>query len=422
MQSQIHFSVYNHHLIIKDNQLITRKFIVLKDNNGILRFTDFHKYIKSANRTIRNISDDGNNRFDFVVKMLNYAFFDRRIDKMDSLSAEVVRDFLNGYGTGTLPGDETGRTKGTVESCISAIMDFLELFIKDRKEKCTIKKDDLYKYILVRDKRGRTIHKKVPVFDVVYTNKIKEIFRDIPNSAFEILFAHIAVHHKELLMLVALSAFSGLRPSEACNVRREDSSLGAGLFFAIYDGEVRKIQIDIRKELCLRSDMKPTGKIKKERLQTVPLIFTNAFINSYNNYMEYMEGRKYEGEYGVLTVNKQGRAMTYDSYYQKFKKIIKEEMIPLYLSSDEQEVVFFGRLLMENNLSPHVFRHWYTVQLVLSGMDNIAELMEARGDSSPESALTYLQNKGEIEKQYRKVNNEMFGYFYRAAEKKHEGE
>lgn len=80
----------------------------------------------------------------------------------------------------------------------------------------------------------------MPVFDVLYTNKIKEIFRDIPNSAFKMFFSHIAEQHKELLMLVTLSAFSGLRPSEACNVRREDSALGAGLFFAVYDGEIKK--------------------------------------------------------------------------------------------------------------------------------------------------------------------------------------
>ena len=77
---------------------------------------------------------------------------------------------------------------------------------------------------------------------------------------------------------------------------------------------------------------------------------------------------------------------------------------------------------MENNLSPHVFRHWYTVQLVLSGIDNVGELMGARGDTSPESSLTYLQNKGDLEKQYRKVNNGMFNYLSWAAKKIHKEE
>lgn len=265
---------------------------------------------------------------------------------------------------------------------------------------------------------GKTIRKKVPVFDVVYTERKKEIFRDIPNDAFDLLFEHFATHHKDMLGLISLSAFAGLRPSEACNVRREDSPLGPGILFSMYDGEVNKVQIDLRTEKCLRSDLKSTGKIKKERMQNVPLLFTDAFVNSYNNYMLYIAGQEYEAEYGAFSVNKQGKAITYDNYYQRFVKIVKTELTPLFLRSDNPEIVMYGRLLLENNLAPQVFRHWYTVQLVLSGVDNIAELMEARGDSSPESSLTYLQNKGELERQYKRVSNEMFDYLSWAAKRK----
>lgn len=419
MHSGLRFSVYSHNLIIGENQLVSRKFIVLKEINGSIRFTDFHRYIKPKNRTIRNISDDGNNRFDFIVKFLNYAYFYRGIKTLNELTIPIIKDFMNGYGTGTLPDDEAGRTKNTVISCFNAIMDFLEHYLNDNKQKCKFKKDDLYKYVPVRDKNGKTHNVKVPIFDVVYVNKPKDIFRDMPNDAFDMLFEHISIYHKDLLGLISLSAFAGLRPSEACNVRRVDSRLGAGIIFYEYDNEVHKVQIDLRKELCLRSDLKSTGRIKKERMQTIPLIFTDAFVNSYNNYMEYMDGKKYEAEYGAFSVNKQGKAITYDNYYQKFSKIIKEEMIPKYLNSDNPEIVMYGRLLLENNISPHIFRHWYTVQLVLAGVDNVGELMQARGDSSPESSLTYLQNKGELEKQYRKVNNEMFDYLSWVAEKKH---
>jgi hypothetical protein len=164
--------------------------------------------------------------------------------------------------------------------------------------------------------------------------------------------------------------------------------------------------------------LKSTGDIKKERIQNVPYIFLDAFTDSYNNYMSYMNGKKYEADYGAFTVNKQGKAMTYDSYYQKFTSMIKNELRPLFLKSDNPEIVQFGQLLIEHNLSPHVFRHWYTVQLVLSGVDNVAELMAARGDSSPESCLVYLQNKGELEKKYRRLNNEMFNYLTWASNKK----
>ena len=124
--------------------------------------------------------------------------------------------------------------------------------------------------------------------------------------------------------------------------------------------------------------------------------------------MDYMEGRKYEAAYGALTVNLQGKAITYDNYYQKFKKVISE-LIPILLSDDDAEIVNYGHLLLENNISPHILRHWFSVKLTLYGED-VSGLMYWRGDSSPESALTYLQNKGELEKQYRYVNTELFGF------------
>ena len=377
------FIVYSHNLVIGNDQLITRKFIVLKDNAG-LHFTDFHRYVLPVK--VRNISDDGNNRFDFVTKFLNYIYFYKNIPCLTEVRAADVEEYLNRYGRGELPD----------------------------------KKEDLYKYVPVRDKTGRTHNKKMPAFDILYVNKPKEILRDIPNEAFHMLFDHISTHHTELLGLVSLSAFAGLRPSEACNVRRVDSPLGPGIVFHKYENTVEKVVIDLRREVCLRSDLKPTGKIKKERRAVVPYIFTDAFVSSYNRYMKYMDGKKYEAEYGAFSVNRQGRAITYDSYYQKFTKIIRDEMIPLYRDSDNPETALYGQMLMEHSISPHIFRHWYTVQLVLSGVSEVGELMSARGDTSPESCLTYLQNKGELMKKYQKVNNRMFDYLMWYGEKKKE--
>lgn len=416
-QQRQKFSIYNHRLVMSDNRLITRKFIVLKYSDGTLKFTNFHQYVKSPNRSTRDVTEDGNSRFDFVIKLLNYAFFERKIPCLDALTIDIVKDFLNAYGLGILPGDKQGRTKSTVESCIAAILDFLELYIADRKGMSAITKDQLFKYVTKRNRRGQTIKKKVPAFDIVYSARKKSIYRDIPDHAFHMLFNHIAVYYPDLLAVVSLSAFGGLRPSEACNVRREDSPLGPGIIFNIVNGEINKVQIDLRKELCLRSDLKPTGKIKKERIQTIPLMFTDVFVESYNKYMDYMEGRKFERDYGALTVNLQGKAFTYDSYYQLFRKIIRDEMIPKFLASDDMETAAFGNLLLENNLAPHVFRHWYTVQLVLSGVETVAELMAARGDSSPESCEPYLKDKGALAKRYKRVNDEMFNYMSWKAEK-----
>lgn len=417
----IHFSIYEHSLVIGENQLITRKFIVLKRNKKqIVAWTDFHKYIRSGkNKLAHKVSDDGNMRFYHVVKLLNYAFFEKyHIKRLTDINVLIVKDFLNDYGMGTLPGDTKTRTEDTVNVCIRHIIDFLEAFIEANPDKCAIRKKDLYKEQKVYSTRKRRMEtRKVPVFEVLYTSRPREIFRDMPDSVFSILMNLIMEKHKDILMLAALGAFAGMRPSECCNVRRNDSALGPGIRFVLVDGEIEDIIIDLTEELNLRSDLKPVGAIKKERTQRVYPAFLKVFYECYQIYMDYMEGHKYEADYGALTVNKQGKAITYDNYYMKFRKVI-EELIPELLKCDDAEAVNYGHLLMEINISPHIFRHWFSVKLTLFGED-VAGLMYWRGDKSPESALTYLQNKGELEKQYRKVNTEIFNYSLWKAGKLH---
>ena len=405
------FVSYKHSLILGDSHIVTKQFIVIKSSDSSLQFTIFHRYVKSSSK-IKSISDDGNKRFSYVIKFLNYVFGEKGITSLNHLTLDMVKDFLMNYGLGTLPGDSKHRKKSTVKICINAVLDFLTLYLKEHKDKAILCPSDLYEITTFTNRRGRLIKRKEPKFDVYVDDSQTEqsIFRDMPNAAFEMLFAHIAEYHKDLLMVVALGAFVGLRPSEACNVRREDSPLGAGILFHQSEGETFKVEIDLRKEMPLRSDLRPTGRIKKERMQAVPYIFLEIFLEVYNDYMSYLEGKKYEKDYGPLNLNKRGKALTYDVYYQRFRRIIREEMIPIYLRSDNAEVVFFGQLLQEHNISPHIFRHWYTTQLVLSGVSEISELMSARGDKSPDSAWVYLQNKGEIAKQYEQVNDGVFDY------------
>lgn len=419
----VRFSVYNHNLIVKDNQLITRKFICLKMSDGTQKFTIFQKYAKNPNYRIRRMNDGDDPRCTYITQLLNYAFFFKGIKSLNEITVDIIKEFLNDYGKCELPYDDdnTHRNKETVERCVNIILGFMELYICDNKKCCKMKTDDLYKWVDYRDHNGKIRHKKVPVFDVVYTGvTTREIFRDMPNKVFEIIFNHIAIHHTQILGLVFLSSFAGLRPAESCNVRRPGSIFGHGIIFTTIDNEVTKIQIDLRKEYVLRSDRLPTGKIKKERMQTVPDIFLKAFVNSYNIYMEYLEGKPYETDYAPFTINKQGKAYTYDSFYGKFQEIIKDEIIPILLADEDAEVVLYGRMLLEHKLSPHIFRHWYTVQLVLSGISEPGVLMSHRGDSSPDSALTYIKNKSELQKQFNRVNNENFDYLSWLAKKRHE--
>jgi len=425
MKKTSHFTIYKHNFVFGNNQIVTKQFIVLCHPDGSKSFTDFHKYVKNPNNKIKKFNENGNNRFIFVTKFLNYAFFTEGICSLSELTVEHGKRFLNAYGMHELPDDDeyVHRNKATVEKCVNAILDFFINLIEDKNSGCTFKLNDLYKEVPVRTPRGKVIKKKVPQFEVNYIESNRApIYRDIPNKAFTLLFDHIATHHTDLLGVVMLQAFAGLRPSEACNVRRRDSALGSGIKIQETMGKLQGVTIDLTQELNLRSDLIFVGGIKKERIAIVPDIFLYAFRDAYNIYTEYMEGKPYEAEYGPFSVNKQGKALTYDSYYQKFRDIIKLEMIPIYLQSNDPEIVLYGQTLMEHSLSPHVFRHWFTAQLVLSGIENEAILMRYRGDKNPESAITYMQSKGDLEKQYSRINNETFSYILWAAKEKHDEE
>jgi integrase len=293
-------------------------------------------------------------------------------------------------------------------------MEFLTQFIRDGK--VPFEKSDMYtttsKRVSHGAGRGKITKVKVPVFEIMTkrTRSKKKIYRDIPDKAFRILFSHIRMHHPEIFGLICCSAFAGLRPSESCNVRRHDcTKYGPGIRFSFNNSAVpSSITIDLSRELQMRSDKKYVGGIKKEREQAVTKLFRDAFYTAYQEHIEYCEGRKREEEYGALNINNQGKCFTYNSYYKLFTKIVREELVPVYLHSEDPELVEYGRILMEYKLSPHVFRHWFTVQLVLSGAYNEVEITNARGDKSTESARLYLENKSELEKKYRKVTSDMW--------------
>lgn len=208
----------------------------------------------------------------------------------------------------------------------------------------------------------------------------------------------------DIVFAMCLQAFAGLRAGEAMNVRQEGSPLGNGLILTYFEDEVRKIEIDITKELPLRSDGTICGKIKKERRQCVYPPFIKVFYAAYERHKTFLAGREFEAGYCPMFINCNGNAMTYDVYYNRFVELVENHFRPALIESDDPECRIYGQLLYENKLRPHALRHWFTVSLVLNGED-IAQIQYWRGDKSPESALWYLQNKGDLVRELEGANS-----------------
>lgn len=403
------FSIYEHNLIYYKGMLLTRYFIVLKDDKKqVLCWTDFHKYIKGQrNRKIKHLQSSNKNQFQLVAKFLNYCFFEQySISSLFEITPEMLKNFMNLYCLENIKNSQYSKTEATMKKTLSYLMDFLIELSKTNLTNYTEK--DLY---TEKNIYSRKLHKlvttKIPIFTIYCSNEAKKpVFRDMPISCFQIILSTVIEKHTDILMIVAAQAFAGLRGSEACNIRDTGSILGTNLFFEKIDGEIRKISIDLTLELNLRNDLKPVGKIKKERIAYVYDDFIQAFCDCYEIYKKRIAGRKRDSKYCPLSFDNNGNAMTFDSYRKRFKNAVTDS-IEKMIKSDNQEVVNYAHILMENNISPHIFRHFFSMMLVYYGVD-IATLQFYRGDSSPESSIVYIQNKSEINKKLRFVKNKIF--------------
>lgn len=423
----LRFYVYKHVFVLHDDRKITRFFITLRDNEKhILTFTNFHKFINvGKNKQSVRATSSGEFKFYALCSFLNYVFFESKYNPtcLNDITTDMISEYLNDYGLARLNENDKIRSQNTVDRTISALIDFFENYLNYTSRNMIstkLKKSDLYKKVKrFSKKQKKYIDTMIPAFKVSVIPKEKTIFRDIFEGAFEILMNTAITEFPDILMLIALSAFAGLRPSEACNVFRPDSPLGEGIRFIEYNGKVDDIIIDLSHERNLRSDFKSVGDIKKERMQRVYPAFIGAFMRCYNFYMSYMDGAKFEADYAPLTVNKQGKAMTYISYYDRFKHLVESARNKMLLSEDPK-VVAYGKHLFTTNLGPHIFRHWFSVKLTLFGED-VAGLMYWRGDSSPQSALTYIGNKSELVKQLEDVSSKLYDFSMWMGEKKYDG-
>ena len=236
----------------------------------------------------------------------------------------------------------------------------------------------------VYDNRGRPHQKKVPSFQVKGFPKKKEVFRELHTSALKMLLNLAFRYAPDIAFAMCLRAFAG----EVLNIRQEGSSFGNGLILTYFEGEVRKIEIDLTKELPMRSDGIIRGKIKKERKkerkQCVYPPFLRAFYAAYERHKYLLSECMFEADYCPMFINNKGLAMTYKDYSRRFFLLIEKHFRPSLLESSNPECRIYGQLLYENRLGLHALRYWFSVQLVLNGED-IGQIQYWRGDKTSES-------------------------------------
>ena len=317
----------------------------------------------------------------------------------------MLQEYFDYYASGR-KADGAYRGRDSILKCISAVTAFMANLVWKFGGYMKVTRQDLYRDEVAYDRNGRRYHKAVPVFQTVGMPVRRRIFRDIPYRVFEILIPMAFRYARDIAFGLCLQAFAGLRAGEVCSVRQESSPLGKGITFTEVGGHVVKAEIDVEQEIRIRDDDVEVGMIKKERRQCVYPAFLGAFCKAYELHREYLTGRTFNEDYCPMFINRNGEAMTYESYRTRFHSLINNHLRPYLIRSADPELRLYGQLLYENQLGTHALRHWFTVQLVLRGED-IGAIQYWRGDSSPDSAFEYLQNKGDLTRELKAAGDRL---------------
>ena len=408
LRTRYRYAVYERRLIHDGTMAYSRSFIVLKNQYGVIvHFTGFHKHVASYGDAVyRPFASDIREKLLYVCDMLNYILVDRYettgAAHVFQISRNMLERFFRDYALEPMPNGRH-RSRQSIEKCVSSVTSFFRKLCREYDGYMAVSIDQLYIEKPAHSIRGRGRKKLAPAFRVRGIPENRRIFRDIPTKVFALMLNQAFRYVPEIAFAICAQAFAGLRPGEAMNLRQEISPLGAGITITVIDGALKSAEFDLTREYALRSDGIICGKIKKERRQKVYPAFLSAFATAYERHRKYLATKQFESAYCPMFVNSQGKAMTYANYLGRFKHLVENCLRPALLKHEDAECRLYGQLLYENSLGPQSLRHWFSVALVLMGED-IAQLQYWRGDTSPESALSYLQNKGELMRELAAAN------------------
>ncbi len=402
-----YFAVYKHRMITKTKETFTSSYIVIKNRFGMVeQFTELELFSQPYTGKMPKRCDYTQELYlNYVCPALNYITNTYDVVNVDEISPEMVFAFLDYYTTTPQDNGEK-RSSQSVYRCINNVSRFFaNLYLcTERFDPDELMQPQYYKKNI---KSERVQLRYEPLYHTKTEDNVnKTIFRDIPIKAMDVILKESRIWNPEIYFLIICQITTGLRPSEALNLRQNGSAAGNSLKFTMVNGDVTGISVDLTKEYQMRSDGKRVGGIKKPRIQNIYPGYIPMFMSGYKWHMNYLSTNKCDQTFLPLFPNKQGNAMTYPSYRQTFTQLLKTRVLPNLQLSDDPDVRVFALRLENETLCPHALRHFYTVSLVLKGLD-IGQIQMYRGDKDPTSALTYVNGKGEIIKKIIEANTEV---------------
>jgi integrase len=232
------------------------------------------------------------------------------------------------------------RGRATIEKCVLNITDFFRRMKSKHGGLVLLEPEELYEEKTLYNRQGRQVIKRVPLFQVKHIPQHTEIFRELPTKAFQVMLNLAFRYAPDIAFAICLQAFAGLRAGEVCNVRQEGSPFGNGLIFTRMGGDVSKVEIDLTRELPMRSDGVAVGRIKRERKQCVYPPFIRAFYAAYEQHKIWLLAHSFEPDYRPMFVNSNGFVMTYKNYSYRFEGLVERLRKKLIYSEDPEMRIY----------------------------------------------------------------------------------
>ena len=409
----MYFAIYETAQILPTRERTRVEYIVLKEENGlILRFTGLEVFCCTYTGDLSNLSRDSRFGAKYACMAINWIFQRFQLTRIVDITDRHIYAFLDYYrGSPKVIGGETYRSQESVDKCGRVVSHFfanLALAIPASK----IEVDNLVKksWKRTRGRNGESLRLE-EVYVQRYHYKAKDgpreiLIRDIPEAVILLILQQAEIYDEMIYGAIEIQLLTGLRPAELMNLRQPGDSLTRTpcIQFERAGDKITAIKLDINRELALRSDGIDVGGIKKHRTVSVWPGFFQRFVEIYELHMALLARHKnLEQESRPMFLNKRGRAMTYDTYRERFQSLIRKRVVPILLRSEDPELQAVGLAMQSRPPAPHALRHYFTCCLVLEGL-TAEQIKFYRGDENAESAVVYLENKGEIVKLAAKLH------------------
>lgn len=218
----------------------------------------------------------------------------------------------------------------------------------------------------------------------------------LPMKYIPLLLEIAILQAKPIVLGVYMQIFGGLRVGELMNIKRASTlrNFKNGNFLVKLESS------------NLRSDLKNnsgSNYVKKNRNQVILQVHNwGTFIfNDHTRIYKDTDGS------GALFVNREGKAMTAESYRQYFTKIKKTFIHFLKTHGSPQDKIVAYHLNV-SNWSTHIGRGTFT-NLLADEVDNAFDLAFMRGDSNLLSSLAYMTNTERMRIKIENKFKEMHG-------------